>query len=122
MKSFVILGALLGGLSVAAGAFGAHALRSQLEPRMLEVFETAARYQMYHALALVAAAWLYQQTEAPAAQFAGWSFLVGILLFSGSLYAVALTGARGLGAITPLGGVAFLVGWASLALAALRLR
>jgi uncharacterized membrane protein YgdD (TMEM256/DUF423 family) len=122
MKSFVILGAILGGLSVAAGAFGAHALRAQLEPRMLEVFETAARYQMYHALALVAAAWLYQQTEAPAAQFAGWAFLAGILLFSGSLYAMALTGVRGLGAITPLGGVAFLVGWASLAIAALRLR
>ena len=82
MKTFVILGAILGGLSVAAGAFGAHALRAQLEPRMREVFETAARYQMYHALALFAAAWLAQQTEAPAAHVAGWAFVVGIVLFS----------------------------------------
>jgi uncharacterized membrane protein YgdD (TMEM256/DUF423 family) len=122
MKSFVFLAAILGGLSVAAGAFGAHALRSHLEPRMLEVFETAARYQMYHALALLAAAWLYQQTEAPAAQVAGWAFVAGILLFSGSLYAMALSGVRGLGAITPIGGVAFLAGWVALAMAALRLR
>ena len=122
MKTFVILGAILGGLSVAAGAFGAHALRAQLEPRMLEVFETAARYQMYHALALFAAAWLAQQTEAPAAHVAGWAFVVGIVLFSGSLYAMAFTGVRALGAITPVGGVAFMVGWAALALAAFRLR
>jgi uncharacterized membrane protein YgdD (TMEM256/DUF423 family) len=122
MKLFVILGAILGGLSVAAGAFGAHALRAQLEPRMLEVFETAARYQMYHALALFAAAWLYQQTEAQAAQVAGWAFLVGILLFSGSLYAMVFTGIRALGAVTPIGGVAFLFGWGALALAALKLR
>lgn len=120
MKIFLILGAVLGGLSVAAGAFGAHALRSQLEPRMLEVFETAARYQMYHALALFAAAWIGQQTEAPAAQLAGWAFVAGIVLFSGSLYAMAFTGIRGLGAITPVGGVAFLVGWAALAVAAIR--
>jgi uncharacterized membrane protein YgdD (TMEM256/DUF423 family) len=122
MKTFVILGAILGGLSVAAGAFGAHALRAQLEPRMLEVFETAARYQMYHALALFAAAWLVQQTEAPAAHVAGWAFVVGIVLFSGSLYAMAFTGVRALGAVTPVGGVAFMVGWAALALAAFRLR
>ena len=122
MKIFVILGAVFGALSVAAGAFGAHALRGQLEPRMLEVFETAARYQMYHALALFAAAWLYQQTQAPAAQLAGWAFVAGILLFSGSLYAMSFTGFRGLGAITPIGGVAFMVGWAALAVAALKLR
>ena len=122
MKTFVILGAILGGLSVAAGAFGAHALRAQLEPRMLEVFETAARYQMYHALALFAAAWLAHQTEAPAAHVAGWAFVAGIVLFSGSLYAMAFTGVRALGAVTPVGGVAFMVGWAALALAALRLR
>jgi uncharacterized membrane protein YgdD (TMEM256/DUF423 family) len=122
MKLFLILGAILGGLSVAAGAFGAHALRAQLEPRMLEVFETAARYQMYHALGLFGAAWLYQQTESQAAQVAGWAFLAGILLFSGSLYAMALTGVRALGAITPIGGIAFLVGWGALAVAALKLR
>lgn len=122
MKIFVFLGALFAGLSVAAGAFGAHALRGQLEPRMLEVFETAARYQMYHALALFAVAWLVQQTQAQAAQLAGWAFLAGILLFSGSLYAMALTGVRVLGAITPVGGVAFIVGWCALAVAAMKLR
>jgi uncharacterized membrane protein YgdD (TMEM256/DUF423 family) len=122
MKIFVILGAVFGALSVAAGAFGAHALRSQLEPRMLEVFETATRYQMYHALALFAAAWLFQQTQSQAAQLAGWAFVAGILLFSGSLYAMIFTGVRGLGAITPLGGVAFMVGWIGLAVAALKLR
>lgn len=113
---------MLGGLGVAAGAFGAHALRAQLEPRMLEVFETGVRYQMYHALGLLAAAWLVQQTEATAAHLAGWAFVAGILLFSGSLYAMAFTGIRGLGAVTPIGGLAFLVGWAALAVAALRLR
>lgn len=122
MKTFILLGALLGGLGVAAGAFGAHALRAQLEPRMLEVFETGVRYQMYHALALFAAAWLVQQTEATAAHLAGWAFVAGILLFSGSLYAMAFGGTRGLGAITPVGGVAFLIGWIALAVAALRLR
>ncbi|HUG98505.1 MAG TPA: DUF423 domain-containing protein [Gammaproteobacteria bacterium] len=121
MKIFVLMGAIFGGLGVAAGAFGAHALRSQLEPRMLEVFETAARYQMYHALALFAAAWILQQSQAPAAQVAGWAFVAGILLFSGSLYAMAFTGVRGLGAITPIGGAAFLVGWVALAVAAARI-
>lgn len=121
MKVFVVLGAIFGGLSVAAGAFGAHALRAKLEPRMLEVFETAAHYQMVHALALLATAWIYQQTESPAAQVAGWAFVAGVLLFSGSLYAMAFTGARGLGAITPIGGVAFLAGWIALAMAAARL-
>jgi uncharacterized membrane protein YgdD (TMEM256/DUF423 family) len=120
-KVFVIMGAVFGGLSVAAGAFGAHALRAQLEPRMLEAFETGARYQMYHSLALFAAAWIHQQTQAPAAQFAGWAFVAGIMLFSGSLYAMAFTGIRGLGAVTPVGGVAFMVGWAALAVAAVRL-
>jgi len=121
MKIFAILGAVLGGLSVAAGAFGAHALKGHLEPRMLEVFETGARYQMYHALALFAVAWVYQQTQAQTAQVAGWAFLVGVLLFSGSLYAMAFTGIRGLGAITPIGGVAFLIGWGALAAAATKL-
>jgi uncharacterized membrane protein YgdD (TMEM256/DUF423 family) len=121
VKIFVILGALLGGLGVAAGAFGAHALRARLEPRMLEVFETGARYQMYHALALFGVAWLLQQTQSTAAQVAGWAFVAGILLFSGSLYAMAFTGMRGLGAVTPIGGVAFIVGWAALAVAATKL-
>jgi uncharacterized membrane protein YgdD (TMEM256/DUF423 family) len=121
MKLLVTLGALFGGLGVAAGAFGAHALRTQLEPRMLEVFETGVRYQMYHALAVLAAAWLWQQTSATAAQVAGWAFVVGILLFSGSLYAMAFTGVRAWGAVTPLGGAAFILGWVALALAAARL-
>lgn len=121
MKLFVILGALLGGLGIAAGAFGAHALRAQLTPRMLEVFETGVRYQMYHALALFAAAWMVQQTHSQSAQVAGWAFVAGTLLFSGSLYAMALTGARGLGVITPVGGVVFIIGWAALALSALKL-
>jgi uncharacterized membrane protein YgdD (TMEM256/DUF423 family) len=121
MKIFAMLGAILAGLSVAAGAFGAHALRQQLEPRMLEVFETAARYQMYHALGLFAVAWICQQTESQAAQVAGWAFLAGILLFSGSLYAMVFTGVRGFGAVTPIGGVAFIIGWAALAVAALQL-
>lgn len=122
MKLFIVLGAIFAGLSVAAGAFGAHALREQLEPRMLEVFETAVRYQMFHALALFAAAWTYQQSGAQAALLAGWAFVAGILLFSGSLYAMVITGVRGIGAITPIGGAAFLVGWIALLVAAIKLR
>jgi uncharacterized membrane protein YgdD (TMEM256/DUF423 family) len=125
-RRFLILGAVSAGIAVAAGAFGAHALRARVEPRLLEVFETGARYQMYHALALLAVAWLLDRTagapaERPAA-IAGWSFVVGTVLFAGSLYLMTFTGILALGAITPLGGVAFLVGWASLALAATRAR
>jgi uncharacterized membrane protein YgdD (TMEM256/DUF423 family) len=121
MKIFVMLGALAGFVGVAAGAFGAHALKGHLEPRMLEVFETGARYQMYHALALIAAAWMQSQTQGVAATVAGWAFAAGIILFSGSLYAMAFSGVRALGAITPIGGVAFLVGWGALAFAATKL-
>jgi uncharacterized membrane protein YgdD (TMEM256/DUF423 family) len=121
---WLFVGALNGFLSVAAGAFGAHALKARLGPDLLALFETAARYHMYHALALVAVG-LLSALRAPALapgllNGAGWAFLVGLLLFSGSLYALALTGVRGLGAITPLGGLGFLTGWALLALAALR--
>jgi uncharacterized membrane protein YgdD (TMEM256/DUF423 family) len=105
-------------LSVAAGAFGAHALRARLSPESLAVFETAARYQMYHALGLFAVAWAVSRWPGSLAQWSGWLFVVGTLLFSGSLYALALTGIRWLGAITPLGGAAFLAGWLCLALAA----
>lgn len=120
---FAFIGALSGAIAVAAGAFGAHALRARLEPRMLEVFETAARYQMYHALALFAVAWMITRVDASPsalrlATISGWCFIVGTLLFSGSLYAMALSGIRALGAITPLGGVAFIAGWIALALAA----
>lgn len=121
MKIFILLGSIFALLSVAAGAFGAHALQDQVEPRMLEVWETAARYQMYHALALFAAAWLYEQTEATTALVGGWSFVAGILVFSGSLYLLVFTGARGLGAITPIGGLAMMIGWFCCMLTALKL-
>jgi uncharacterized membrane protein YgdD (TMEM256/DUF423 family) len=119
-RTFLVLGALSGLMGVAAGAFGAHALKARLTPDLLVIFETGARYQMYHALALVAAAWAAGRYPGAAAAWAGWLFVAGTVLFSGSLYALALTGVRGLGAVTPVGGVAFLAGWAALAAAALR--
>jgi uncharacterized membrane protein YgdD (TMEM256/DUF423 family) len=115
-RIFFSLGALSAFLSVAAGAFGAHALRTRLSPELLTTFETAARYQMYHALGLLAVAWAASRWPGPLVHWAGWLFVVGTALFSGSLYALALTGVRWLGAITPLGGAAFLAGWACLAL------
>lgn len=119
-RRFGTLGAALGAVAVAAGAFGAHALRARLAPDMLAVFETGARYQMYHALALLAVALLIgrQAPAHPLARAAGWLFTAGIVLFSGSLYALALTGVRTLGAITPVGGLAFIAGWVCLAGAA----
>jgi uncharacterized membrane protein YgdD (TMEM256/DUF423 family) len=114
-RLFLTLGAISGLLSVAAGAFGAHALRARLAAEHLATFETAARYQMYHALALLAVAWAVARWPGPWPRAAGWCFAVGTVLFSGSLYVLALTGLRWLGAITPLGGVAFLAGWALLA-------
>src|SRR3954470_12020770 len=112
----IALGALNAFVAVAAGAFGAHGLRERLEPRALEIFETAARYQMYHALAIV----LCGALATAGAAKAGWIFQAGIVIFSGSLYALALTGVKGLGAITPIGGLAFLIGWALLAWSAWR--
>ena len=119
-RLFFLLGSLSALVSVAAGAFGAHALRARLAPDLLAVFETAARYQMYHALALLAVAWAVGRWPGPLVVWAGWLFVAGTLLFSGSLYALALSGVRWLGAITPLGGVCFLAGWLCLALAARR--
>lgn len=114
--TFMLIGALAGFLGVGIGAFGAHGLRSRLSPEMLAVFETAVRYQMYHALALLlTAAAIGRLGDARWLVVAGWCFAAGIVLFSGSLYALALTGASVLGAVTPLGGVAFLIGWACLA-------
>jgi uncharacterized membrane protein YgdD (TMEM256/DUF423 family) len=107
-------------VAVAAGAFGAHALRGRLSADLLGVFETAARYQMYHALGLMAVAWAASRWPGALPQWAGWLFVAGTVLFSGSLYALALSGVRWLGAITPLGGVAFLAGWICLGLAARR--
>lgn len=110
-------GAVLAGLAVAAGAFGAHALRDRLSPADLATFETAARYQMYHALALLAVAWLAERGH-PRAALAAKLFIAGIVLFSGSLYALTLAGLRWMGAVTPLGGAAFILGWVSLAIGA----
>lgn len=119
-RLFVLLGALSAFIGVAAGAFGAHALRSRLAPDLLAVFDTAARYQLIHALALLAVAWACARWPAAPVRWAGWCFVAGTLLFSGSLYALALTGVRALGAVTPLGGVAFLLGWLVLAWSAWR--
>jgi uncharacterized membrane protein YgdD (TMEM256/DUF423 family) len=117
-RVFFVMGAGSALIAVAAGAFGAHALRARLTPEYLLVFETAARYQMYHALALLAAAWAVNRWAGALPVWAGWSFVIGTVLFSGSLYGLALTGLRWLGAITPLGGVAFMLGWVCLALSA----
>jgi uncharacterized membrane protein YgdD (TMEM256/DUF423 family) len=117
-KTFMFIGAVMGAVGVGLGAFGAHGLRGRLSPEMLAVFETGVRYHMYHALALMATAALMPRMDGRAILIAGWSFFAGIVLFSGSLYALALSGVTTLGAITPLGGVAFLVGWVSLAIAA----
>jgi uncharacterized membrane protein YgdD (TMEM256/DUF423 family) len=121
-RTFLALGAISGAISVAAGAFGAHALRSRLSPEHLAVFETGARYEMYHALGLVAAAWAASRgaAAAGAAAWAGWLFAAGTVLFSGSLYALTLSGVRAFGAVTPFGGAAFIAGWIALAVAALR--
>ena len=115
-RTFLGIGALLGFLGVTLGAFGAHALRTRLSPDMLAVFETGVRYQMYHVFAiLIVASAIGSVGNARLLVIAGWAFVAGIVLFSGSLYALALTGARGLGAVTPFGGLLFLVGWAVLA-------
>jgi uncharacterized membrane protein YgdD (TMEM256/DUF423 family) len=117
-RTFFALGAVSAAVSVAAGAFGAHALKERLAPDLLAIFETGARYEMVHALGLVAAAWAASRWPGAAAAWAGWLFVAGTILFSGSLYALALTGVRALGAVTPFGGVAFIGGWIALALAA----
>lgn len=116
---FLSLAAILGGLSVAAGAFASHALRERISERSLEIFETGARYQMYHALALLVVALLLNRIESPPPSLlaSGWLFVIGIAIFSGSLYALSLSGIKYLGAITPLGGAAFIAGWGALAFA-----
>ena len=119
-RIFLAIAAIFGGLSVGAGAFATHALRERLSERSLEIFETAARYQMYHALALLLVALLISREEVPQPILivASWSFIIGILIFSGSLYALSLTNVKVLGAITPLGVAAFIAGWSALAIAA----
>ena len=113
------LGAINALVAVAAGAFGAHALKDRLDARRFDIFETAARYQMYHALGMIAAAWLASRGLALATT-GGWVMQAGVVIFSGSLYALALTGDNWLGAITPIGGLAMMVAWAMLAIAAWR--
>ena len=117
-RTFWMMGCVFGFLAVAAGAFGAHALRARLGPEMLAVWETGARYQMYHALALLAVAMAAGRWPGGGWTLAGWLFTAGIVVFSGSLYLLAFSGVRWLGAITPIGGVCFLAGWIALALAA----
>ena len=119
---WVATGALFGAAAVGLGAFGAHGLKARVPPEDLAIFETAARYHLIHALAIVAAAWAVDRFPGTAAQAAGWLFAAGIVLFSGSLYALVLTGTRALGAMTPVGGLLFLGGWIALAVAALRTR
>ncbi|MGH9440886.1 MAG: DUF423 domain-containing protein [Thermoanaerobaculia bacterium] len=114
-RRFFSVGSASAAIAVAAGAFGAHSLRGRLSPGMLSIFETGARYQMYHALALLAAACASSRWPGRRCAAAGWLFVAGTVLFSGSLYALSLTGARWPGAITPLGGLSFLGGWACLA-------
>jgi uncharacterized membrane protein YgdD (TMEM256/DUF423 family) len=117
-KTFLLMGAVAAFLGVAFGAFGAHGLRARLSPDMLAVFEIAVRYQMYHALALILVALMVARMGGWLYHAAGWCFAAGIVVFSGSLYALALTGTGALGAITPIGGLLFLVGWAFLIVAA----
>ncbi|MGB5596136.1 MAG: DUF423 domain-containing protein [Crocosphaera sp.] len=119
-RIFLLIGSILAGLSVAGGAFASHALKDKLSDRALEIFETGTRYQMYHGLALLLVALFLTRLETPslAMIIAGSAFIIGILIFSGSLYALSLTDIKWLGAIAPLGGAAFLIGWISLAIAA----
>lgn len=119
-KTFFALGAIFAFIAVGAGAFGAHGLKTRLDADMLAIFETAVRYQMYHALALLAAAWAYTRWPGTLVTASGMLFVSGIVVFSGSLYLLSLSGIRWLGAITPLGGLAMLAGWICLAWAAVR--
>ncbi len=119
-RIFLTIAALLGGSAVGLGAFGAHALKERLSERSLEIFETATRYQMYHALALLLVGVLMtrSQTDQPFLMASGWAFLVGVGLFCGSLYTLSFSGIKWLGAVAPLGGLALMVGWVSIAIAA----
>ena len=119
-RVFFCIGAISAFVAVALGAFGAHGLKGRLDAGLLAVFEVGVRYQMYHALALLAVAWACTRWPGGAAVAAGWLFVAGTVVFSGSLYALSLTGVRWLGAITPIGGLALLAGWACLAWVALK--
>ncbi|MEB3341372.1 DUF423 domain-containing protein [Okeania sp.] len=123
-KIFIIIASMLGGLSVVASSFAAHALKEKLTEYSLDIFQTGARLQMYHALALLMIALLLTIEELPQSLMviSGYAFIAGIAIFSGSLYALSLTGIKWLGAITPIGGVAFIIGWSCLAIAGWKLK
>ncbi|ARV62904.1 hypothetical protein BZZ01_07615 [Nostocales cyanobacterium HT-58-2] len=121
---FLSLAAIFGGSSVAAGAFASHALREKISERSLEIFEVGTRYQMYHALALLVVALFLSRIESPPPTLlaSGWLFIIGIVIFSGSLYTLSLSGVKSLGTIAPIGGAALIAGWAALAFAAWSLK
>lgn len=119
-RLFFAIGAISAAVAVLLGSFAAHALKGRLAPEQLAVFETGVRYQLAHALGLLAVAWAVERFPGDAARWGGWLLLAGTVLFSGSLYLLTLTGVRWLGLVTPFGGVAFVVGWVLLAMAALR--
>jgi len=119
-RTFALMGAVLGGLGVGLGAFGAHALKAHVPPEMLRVWDVGTHYQLIHALALLGVAWAVSRWPESAAATAGWLFLAGVVLFSGSLYALTLTGVKKLGMITPIGGVLLIAGWCVLAWSAWR--
>ena len=119
-RLFTLVASAVMALAVAAGAFGAHGLRDRLSPADLDIFETAVRYQMVHGLALLAVAWGVTRFPGAWIAAAGWLFVVGIVVFSGSLYLLVLTDTRWLGAVTPIGGVAMILGWIALFGAAFR--
>lgn len=120
MRQWLFTAGMMGALAVLCGAFAAHGLKARLDAQALEVFETGARYHMYHALAMALAALAMRGEAVPRARLAAMLFLAGILLFSGSLYLLAVTGSSALGLVTPIGGLAFIAGWVCLALAALK--
>lgn len=117
---FIVTSSLLGFLGVALGAFGAHALKQRLSPEMLDIFETGARYHLIHAAVLLGIGILARQMDGTSLKVSGFAMIFGIIVFSGSLYALAISGVRIFGAITPIGGLGFLVGWAALALSAIQ--
>lgn len=117
-RLFVLIGSVSAAIGVAAGAFGAHGLRSSLTPDLLAIYETAVRYQMYHAFGLLVVGWIADWSSTRLAHAAGWCFITGTVLFSGSLYLLTLSGARWWGAVTPVGGIAFIAGWVLLAASA----
>lgn len=110
-QGFIVIGSLFAGTAVAAGAFGAHGLKAVLDAHRLAVFDTATRYQMLHALGIIFVAWAADRYPGRTVERAGWLFIIGILVFAGSLYGVSLGGITWLGAVTPIGGLSFIAGW-----------